>query len=105
MNFELLETDALMWPGKYGLVGQSGDSKMFALPDWEAVVERSEQLVPVPSGRREERPTYFFASSCNRGRVELVYHHGYVWPVNPPPSGREIMEELVDYLNGTSEGA
>jgi hypothetical protein len=103
MKFDLIEPDKLMWPGKYGLITLKETGKVLDLSDWEAVVETSQQLVMVPSGRKNERPTCIFSSNCDLGRVELVYQHGYIWPNNPPASGRAIMEELVNHLNGIGE--
>ena len=102
MRFELIQPDKLMWPGKYGLIILKEDGKPVAdIDGWEALVEKSPLLVMVPSGRNNERPTCIFASARDLGRVELVYQHGYIWPVNPPPSGRGIMEEVVTHLNET----
>jgi hypothetical protein len=99
MQFELVEPDRLVWPGKLGVIASSENPDGFSLDEWQVIVRRSDQLVSVPSGRRKERATFFFASARDLGRVELVYVHGYVWPVDPPRSGRAIMEELIEHVN------
>jgi hypothetical protein len=101
MKFKLCEPDRLMWPGKYGLIGTQGSAEFSEIDfsTWKDAVERSERIVEVPLGMEGQACTYIFASLRSLGRVELVYQHGYVWPVNPPLAGREIMEELILHLN------
>jgi hypothetical protein len=101
MRFIVFEPDKLMWPGKYGLIGTQGDAEFEGIDfsKWEAAVGKSRRIVTVATGRKNEEMTYFFSSMCDLGRVEVVHQHGYIWPVNPPLSGRAIMEELAKHLN------
>ena len=103
MKFSLIQPN-LMWPGKYGLVRSDNETNpAIGIDDWESIVAHSDQLAKVLPGRSMERPTYFFSSQSELGRVEVVYQHGYLWPTNPPPAGQAIMVELVEHINAVSE--
>ena len=104
MKFQLVVPDGLMWPGKPGIVASNGQRQQFGLDEWEGVVGRSKQLVTVPSGKQNERATFIFASEQGFGRMELVYQHGYIWPVDPPRSGKAIMDERIEHLNNLENG-
>ena len=100
MKFKLIEPDKLMWPGKYGIVCLEAEGDVIGVANWERIVSaRSPRFVMVPSGFKNIRPSCIFSSECDLGRVELVYQHGYVWPLNPPAAGRAIMEEVVRELS------
>jgi hypothetical protein len=99
MRFELIHPEAMMWYGDLGLIAASEPGTIVGVTNWEAIIESSKQLVMVPSGHKRARPTCIFASDRDLGRVEVVYQHGYIWPMYPPPAGRAILEELLAHLN------
>lgn len=103
LKIKLYDPDLLMWPGKYGLLASSqgeGQFPMIHPDDWNEATNGLERIARIPSGRKGEPDTFIFSSLRGLGRVEVVYNHGYVWPVLPPAAGRRIMQELVRYVNG-----
>lgn len=62
------------------------------------VLEGSPNLHNVGSGRQSERPTIFFVSSNDHGRLELQYGLGFMIVIQPGKPPEDLLREFIDYL-------